>query len=304
MQSIPLFPCFKPFEPADRQFIKEIICRYGPETSELTFVNFFIWRKHYDFQWSVHKDWLCVIGREGEGPFFAMGPIGPPERVNVSRLVLEWLRDEKGVSAPAIERADGRLVSELRDMPHVTAEPVREHFDYLYLTQNLIDLAGSRYRAKRNYINQFHRSNVSYAYEPLEERHLEACRTLQEKWCMLRRCREDLNLLGEWDAVKEILENYNTLEVDGAVISIDGKVCAFTLGELLNEDTAVIHIEKADPGIPGLYQLINQQFCAQRWRGTRYVNREQDLGIPGLRESKLSYGPVHFAEKFRIRLIP
>jgi len=302
MQPVPQFPLFKPIELADRQCITEILLQYRPGTSELTFANLFIWRNHYDLRWSVYKDWLCLIGREGKGADFTMGPVGPAGRADIVMLLLEWLKMHKGVSEPLIERADEGLALEVSNLPGLAVEERREHFDYVYLTRDLIELAGSRYRTKRNHINQFYRAYESYTYETLDEGHLEACLRLQEEWCLQRRCDEDLNLLGEWDATKEILNNYRALEVTGAVILVGGEVKAFTLGERLSEDMAVIHIEKADPEIPGLYQLINQQFCARQWHDLKFINREQDLGIPGLKGAKLSYNPDHFVKKYRITL--
>ncbi len=92
------------------------------------------------------------------------------------------------------------------------------------------------------------------------------------------------------------------MKIEGGVIQLGGRVEAFTLGELLNLRTAVVHIEKANPDIRGLYSAINQQFCEHNWQNTALVNREQDLGEPTLRETKLSYQPDHLVEKFRIRL--
>ncbi len=83
---------------------------------------------------------------------------------------------------------------------------------------------------------------------------------------------------------------------------LQDKVEAFSLGELLERETAVIHVEKANPEIPGLYPLINQQFCEKTWPEVAWVNREQDLGEPGLRKAKESYFPDHLVEKFRVRL--
>ena len=118
----------------------------------------------------------------------------------------------------------------------------------------------------------------------------------------MRRCEEDLNLLGEWDAIREGLTNFTALGMTGGVILVDGKVEAFALGEQLNEQTAVVHIEKANTEIRGLYAAINQQFCEHQWQGVPFVNREQDLGEAGLREAKLSYNPDHLVEKYRICL--
>ncbi len=292
---------FVPLELKDQEVFQTFFSAYRPEISELTFTNLFIWRSHYKFQWSIYRDWLVIISVEGEYGTFAIEPIGPSPRYEITRLVLEWMRDEKNVKNSRIERADNRIVEEVRGINGISVEPTRDHFDYVYLRDDLVKLGGNRYRSKRNHINQLVRA-YSYRYEQLAPDHINDCIAVQEKWCLLRRCEDDMDLIGEWDAVKEILRCYMNLNVQGAVITIENKVVAFTIGQMLNENTAVIHIEKADPEIPGLYPVINQQFCENNWQGVRYINREQDLGIPGLREAKLSYYPDHMVNKFRITL--
>ena len=94
----------------------------------------------------------------------------------------------------------------------------------------------------------------------------------------------------------------DTLEFKGGVIEIDGKVEAFALGEQLNPQTAVIHVEKANPQFDGLYQLINQEFCTHEWESVDYINREQDCGEEGLRKAKLSYHPHHLVNKYTVQL--
>ncbi|HQB35711.1 MAG TPA: phosphatidylglycerol lysyltransferase domain-containing protein [Syntrophorhabdus sp.] len=299
--NMPQFPMFVPLELKDQEVFQTFFSAYRPEISELTFTNLFIWRSHYKFQWSIYRDWLVIISVEGEYGTFAIEPIGPSPRYEITRLVLEWMRDEKNVKNSRIERADNRIVEEVRGINGISVEPTRDHFDYVYLRDDLVKLGGNRYRSKRNHINQLVRA-YSYRYEQLAPDHINDCIAVQEKWCLLRRCEDDMDLIGEWDAVKEILRCYMNLNVQGAVITIENKVVAFTIGQMLNENTAVIHIEKADPEIPGLYPVINQQFCENNWQGVRYINREQDLGIPGLREAKLSYYPDHMVNKFRIML--
>jgi hypothetical protein len=108
--------------------------------------------------------------------------------------------------------------------------------------------------------------------------------------------------LDELEAIREALTNFSALKFQGGVILIDNKVEAFTLGELLNNQTAVVHIEKANPEIKGAYAIINQQFCEKTWHNIPYINREQDLGESGLRQAKLSYSPDHMVEKYSIKL--
>jgi hypothetical protein len=296
----PDFPHFKPIELADRDSIREILWRYQPQTSEWTFTNLFIWRSHYEFQWSIYRDWLLVISKATPDEFYGFQPIGPPSRMAVARMLLEWLRDEKGEERPRLERADQRLVKELVGAKDLLIEPLRDQFDYVYQTQDLIQLAGRKYHSKRNHIHKFLQS-YSFTYSALQDDHLQACLELSGLWCEVRRCAEDLNLMGEWEAVREVLTHFPSLSIRGGVILIENKVEAFALGELLNEQTAVVHIEKADPEIPGLYPMINQQFCEKSWPEVPSINREQDLGEPGLRRAKLSYYPDLLVEKFRIR---
>jgi hypothetical protein len=183
----------------------------------------------------------------------------------------------------------------------VRAEAAREHFDYVYRTEDLLSLAGSRYHAKRNYISRFGAAAVS-EFAPIGESNLRLCAEFHDRWCERRRCADDLNLLDEWEAVKEALASYGRLDVRGGAFLIEGRVEAFTFGELLNDNTVVVHIEKANPEIPGIYAAINQRFLREFWSDVPFVNREQDLGEPGLRRAKLSYHPHHLVEKHRLVL--
>jgi hypothetical protein len=296
----PVFPRFKALELDDRPALQDLFWRYQPETSELTFTNLFIWRRRYGFHWSTLKDWLLVVSMpEGAEPV-GFPPLGPGTRAEAVRSVFRWLAEEHAAAAPRIERADSRLAAELSTSGEFVIEPDRPQFDYSYRTADLIDLAGSRYHGKRNHIARLHeRHAVTYA--PLEASHIIPCLNLAETWCTYKRCEEDMGLMDEWDAVKECLAHFQVLNVKGGVLLIEGRVEAFTLGERLNEKTAVVHIEKANPDIPGLYTAVNREFCRNEWSAVPFINREQDLGEEGLRKAKLSYHPLRFVEKFTVR---
>jgi hypothetical protein len=298
----PEFPEFKPITLDDRDVIHRMLWQYQPDTSELTFTNLFIWRAHYGFLWSVYRDWLLIVGGNSENGVQAMPPIGPSSRVEVTAMLLQWLKENRDIPRPHIDRADRRLVSELQASPNFLCEPVRDHYDYVYKTTDLIELAGKGYRQQRNHTNYLLRT-YKMTYEPMNESHVDSCLNLARSWCEARQCEEDLSFASEGEATREALQNFRALGLDGGVILINGRVEAFTLGELLNRDTAVVHIEKANVEIRGLYAAINQQFCEKRWRNVPAVNREQDLGEPGLRKAKLSYNPDHMVEKFRAGLL-
>jgi len=297
---VPVFPDFKPLELGDRDLIRTLLTAYQPDTSEWTFTNLFMWRHHYGLSWAMHEGALLVVSQSAGTSPFAFAPMGPSPRQNTTRLLLHWLGDRYGV-AGTIERADQRLVDELDGSPDFAIEAIRDQFDYVYRCEDLIQLGGRKYHAKRNHLNKLMRSHP-FDYEPLTRNHIDACLQLADNWCQWRRCEEDMSLTGEWDAIREVLQHYEELDLQGGVILLNRKVEAFSLGELLNQQTAVVHIEKANPQIPGMYALINQQFCEQCWGQISYVNREQDLGEPGLRKAKLSYHPDHMVAKYRVRL--
>jgi len=298
---IPRFPQFLPLSLEHRQVIHPILWHYQPTTSELTFTNLFLWQGHYGLSWCLLDEWFIALAQPAQGTPWLLPPIGPAGRVQICRQLLEWLGTTFGLATPTLERADRRLAQEVAATADILCEPCRDHFDYLYRTADLINLAGNKYHSKRNHLNQLRRS-TPYRYEPLRADLLPACLSLAERWCEFKRCEEDLNLMGEWEAVRLALQYFPELGLTGGAILARDRVEAFALGELLNATTAVVHFEKADPDQSAFYTLINQQFCQQAWQETTYINREQDLGDPGLRRAKESYHPVHLEEKFRLTL--
>jgi hypothetical protein len=296
MDETPRFPRFKPFEPADRPVIHPILGAYRPETSELTFTNLFAWGGPHRHRWCLDGDHLLVGVGDG---LCALPPVGPPPRVEVTRRLLTWLSDE-GAARPRIERADRRLVGELEGDGGFSITPDRDQFDYLYSREDLATLEGNRYHAKRNHINAFEREHP-YEFVPLEGRLVVRALELANRWCSVRGCEDDLGLTGEYEAVVAVLSHYDALGLTGRAVLVGGRLAAFAVGEPLNPDTAVVHLEKADPGLRGLYPLINRLFC-ERLEGVKFVNREQDLGLVGLRRAKQSYHPLRLVEKYAVRL--
>ena len=292
---------FRPRPPIrDREALQPRLWAYQPTTSELTFTNLFIWRQRYHLSWCLADDCLVFLNDDPSDPWL-FPAIGPAPRGDLCRRLLTWLKESRHSPDPRFERADRRFLDEVAGHGNLTWTPGRDHFDYVYPTPELTHLAGGHYHAKRNHLNSFQRFH-RYAYEPLGPGHLAACLALSEKWCEIKRCEADLSLMEEWEAVKEALTHFEELGLTGGAIFVNNRLEAFTVGEKLNADTVVIHLEKANPDIRGLYAAINQAFLEHAWQDTSWVNREQDLGEPGLRQAKLSYHPHHLEEKFSLRL--
>ncbi len=301
MNAKPAFPTFKPFEFEDRDEIHPRLRAYQPHTSELTFVNFYIWRDYYDLKWSLVDDCLVFLS-EREDDCFAFPPVGSKSRVELVERLLVWMRDEKGVDAPEIRRADQRLVDELASSDRFICLPTRDHFDYVCRSGDLGTLEGDQYRRKRNQVKQFD-YYYDYRYAPISADLLEQCRRLAEVWCEQRQCEDDISLSHEFSGIEDALNHFHELEISGGALLIDDTVRAFALGEKLNEDTAVVHIEKANPDYRNIYPAMTSAYSAERWMDdVTYINREQDLGISGLRRAKESYHPDHLVKKYTITL--
>jgi len=171
------------------------------------------------------------------------------------------------------------------------------NFDYVYLARDLIELKGKKFRQKRNHINKFLKS-YEYQYENMSDNNLDECLKTELTWLSQQSNSEDQSILEEKQAVGEAIKNFHELKLTGGVIRVHGKVRAFSLGELLNPDMAVIHIEKANTDYAGSFNMINWLFALNAWSNVTYINREEDMGIPGLRKAKISYNPIKMVKKY------
>jgi uncharacterized protein len=280
-----------------QNIIEDFLRSHPPKISELSFTNLYIWRHYYQFQTTLHEGFLTLLAQPpGTKPFF-FPPVG---QGNLQAWVFDCLAylKEQGFS-PRLSRIPENIQKALSALPKLKAQLDRNNSDYVYLTQNLVRLSGNKYHTLKNHINRFSKQ-FDWEYLPLTADLIGECLELQEEGCRLKQCLESPSLLSEEQAIIEAMNHFDQLNYKGAVIRAEGKVEAFTLGEILNPETVVIHIEKANPQLPGLYSLIQQQFLEREWNEIPYVNREQDLGLAGLRKAKLSYHPEFMVNKYTI----
>jgi len=288
---------YRPLQLEDRDSITEFFLADPPQVSELTFTNLFMWRHARKPVWRVANDCLLIILRSDSGEPYGLPPIGRGDKREALRALcadLAGLHHEVKVG-----RVDKRFVENHVDTAKYRVKEDRDNSDYVYLAEDLIQLPGNRYHRKKNHLNRFIK-NYEFDYRRFDDELIVKVLELQESWCQLRECYLNPALHHEDIATHEALEYRKELGFTGGAIGMDGKVEAFSFGEKLNPDAVVIHMEKANPDIPGLYAAINQVFCEREWSHVRFVNREQDLGVPGLRKAKLSYYPDHLVEKFTI----
>jgi hypothetical protein len=274
------------------------------QLSELNFTNFYIWKDYYRIRYCIINNFLCIFSFIDDNFPFSFFPIGDySDKENLKNAIYAVKDYFSEIGKPLVfGRVAAEQLTAFEDLDFdYTLKEDRNNFDYLYDVQKLITLSGKKLDGKRNHINKL-KKNHTYEYEEISSQNVAACKLILEKWYTERNYTEDASLVAERKANLILLENFRVLNLKGAIINIDGKPEAFTFGERLNSNTVVIHAEKANAEIDGIYPLINQQFLANQWSDFEYVNREQDLGIEGLRRAKLSYNPARLVEKFTISL--
>lgn len=270
--------------------VKELGC-------EMTFSSLFLWSGHYRVQFAVVDDMLVL--RAGEAPDFSFAyPIGIHDPKPVIETLRNYCREHGFVFRMHGLTNDKRADLEQAFPGEFEFVSDRDSADYIYLSEDLISLKGKKYHGKRNHINRFKEEN-NWSYEPITRENMDECVELALEWCRQNGCADD-GRLAEICVIKNSFRYFEQLKLVGGILRVDGKVVAFTIGEAVNEDVFVVHIEKAYAEINGAYPAINQEFVKHEASQYRYINREEDLGMEGLRKAKMSYRPVILLERYLV----
>ncbi len=263
--------------------------------SESSFTTLFIWNEYYNLETAENGEFFFMRFNKKGKPAEYFYPIG---NGNIEKAI--YMLGECAKSRG--EKLNFGLVSKenaqkLRIMLGDGFEftPNRNCADYIYLSEKLISLSGRKLHSKKNHYNYFV-ENYDYTYTPVEDAELlNKCAQKAYKWVLAKEKNKNSFEIG---AMRAYFENYDALGQKGAVITVDGEIVAMSFGERINDDCALIQIELADENYRGAYQAINKLFCENEWKDCTYINREEDMGIEGLRRAKESYMPVCLAEKY------
>lgn len=289
-------PDFLPIRLQDKGIFDQYFKQTPPEISEYTFTNLFMWRHYYGFRWIQIDGQLIIIALKNPEFITVFPPIGTNPRQAL--IYLDQLHNEKKIPLQFERFPQNSLDILLPIYPKVQVMEDRDNFDYVYSTASLRDLPGGDLFNERKKLNKF-KKTYKWEYQPLSAQNLAACIKLQAEWCGIRNCEDDPALSFENNAIQEILQFWTELKFTGGIITIDGRIQAYTLGEPLNPQTMVVHVEKANAEFNGLYQAINQQYAEITSKDYEFINREQDLGLPSLRRAKENYHPIKMIKKFK-----
>jgi hypothetical protein len=283
-------PDIRPLTLAARNLVANSLRLYPPEISEHTFTNLFIWLPSRPvFLAEIESSLVFLVEAAGAtGKHLLFGPpLGPAP--------LSAVFDAFGEKISGAVRIPDRVAAGL-PAAGFTAVPDRASSDYVYRVADLAELAGRRYAKKRNQVKKClaaHRCE----YVAITPELIAECEAMQDHWCHTRECGRNPGLCNEANAVAETFAHFQEFSLLGGAVRVDGTIRAYAMAETLSPGTAVWHFEKAMADVPGLGQLINQWFARYGLGSFTFVNREQDLGIPGLRQAKESYYPAHLVGK-------
>ena len=285
---------FKEIKIEDIDIYKQTVGNNIDRSCENSFVNLIVWQEVYNNMIAV-EDGLIIIKSGSENNETFRFPFGKNMEKGYE-LILEYSKDKK----TNFWGAQGKRFDKFKSLygDYFDFFPERDAFDYLYLKNNLANLEGKKYHSKRNHISVFTKQH-NWCYRTIDKSNIDDILKCAETWYEENLHRMDKYMLTEKKGIKFILENMEVLSVSGGAIYIKDKPVAFTLGSQICEDTFDIHIEKALKDYSTAYTVINREFAKRLPENIKYINREDDMGIEGLRKAKLSYKPEILIEKFR-----
>ncbi|HPR63105.1 MAG TPA: DUF2156 domain-containing protein [Thermoanaerobaculia bacterium] len=267
----------------DREFLHPVLRSLPEGISEFSFANIYLFREKYGYQWSMSEDGVLLFtGIDSSGPF-CMLPLALPSEKKIHELLSRY-RMIKCVNESQAE--------DLKELGFSIIDD-RDNYDYLYSRNDLAELPGRKFHKKKNLIRGFvHR--YTYEARPLLEDYTADAMEILRDW------RSQRDEPGDFKAAQEALERMEILQLCGLIYYVDGSPAAYLLGEEMARGTMfAVHFEKAIAEYKGLYQFVNQSFASILPDKYELINREQDLGIEGLRKTKLSYNPSGFVRKYR-----
>ncbi len=288
------FDDFKPVTLKDRDFFRQFYSRYQQTHSDNTFTNMVCWNHYANYSYANMGD-NVVLASTIDGKTRFRPPMGPQNPSLVKDLVR--LAADVG-DTDQIILIDPATADWMQSVyRRIDIMPDRDQAEYVYKAEDLAKLPGRDYLYIRREINKFRRTFPSSTIEPISSANCDKVKEYLDKWYASKN--HDGGLAGhEKEAVFYSLDNMKELGLSGLTINVDGQIGAMSIFEGMSRDTALIHFEKGLPEYEGIYKVINQETASLLSKEYEFINRESDLGIPGLREAKMRYHPHHMVEVY------
>lgn len=292
---------WKPIDIEDKELLTSFFLAQPILVSDLTFTNLYLWHYARHISYVILNDCLVIKTQYPNANPFIFYPIHKENNLEAKKqTILQIIERCKGknleFSIHSLSQKDKDELESL--MPHTFKFIYREdRSDYIYSIPELIALKGKKYHKKKTHLNRF-LERYDFQYEALNANNANALIHTYQIWFGKINDNASSGLRNEYIGIIECLKEFERLDFQGGILKVNDEIIAFSFGEPLNSNTIVIHIEKANIEYQGAYQAINREFLANAWNSYNLVNREEDLGIEGLRKAKQSYHPLYLQHKF------
>ena len=280
---------YKSIELEDKKIFDVYYKIHKQYSGYLSFVTLYTWKELGKFRYTIYDNEIVIKLSDNEETYL----LAQTTKESIKKVV-DFLLSCGNVKLKGLTKEQAEILKNLYG-DKFTLNHIRNNDNYYYLTKNMISLEGKKLHSKRNFINRFKKEHT-YSYEKITKATVDECIKVAKQWCERKNCNKSGSLINELSACETGLLNMEELGLTGGAIRVGGQIVAFSLGELLNNETVLVHFEKADTDFNGIYQVINNEFLKNEWADTVYVNREEDMGVEGLRKAKLSYCPEFLLE--------
>lgn len=284
----------------DKKWIQEHLREADFLGCYYSFGTMILWKELYETSVTECEGMFCYRYFDKEaGQYYYAFPAG----ANEPKAAIEALRAEarKAGTPFVLTGVEDLQVEWLKEnyANEIDIFTTEDAWDYVYDREALATLRGSKYQAKRNHIKRF-MDNPDWHYEKMNFANMQDCKKMSEIWYKQQEEKGNTGVLPEKQVLANAFQYFDELNLTGGVLYQEGQVVAFTIGEVYNDEVYHVHIEKAYADIQGAYPMINQQYVVHEMEGFRFVNREEDMGEPGLRKAKQSYGPAFMVKKYKV----
>ena len=285
---------FQPVELADRQLLEGYLAQADRMSCEANFCNMFNWGPVYNYRWTINDD-LLIVSLDGSELLFPMGRnIAPAELAMISDIFRSTGHDGGFIDVPE----QYALLHRDELTPYFDVDTCDDDYDYIYTVDQLVELSGSKLRKKRNLISQFEREYSNWSLQELTQKTAVECISFVEY--LYRDTGMDDMQKDDFAALKRAVQYFGPNGIRGLALYVDKRMAAFAMFSHQNHDTYTVHFEKNDREIKGAAQVINHETAKMLRDTCHYINREQDLGVEGLRHAKQSYDPVFMLKNFNL----
>ena len=274
----------------------------GYINAEASFTNIMMWdNSYFHGEYTITDNMLIIKYTNHRGQQRFSMPYGNGDAVAATQKLCQYCMSA-GLDVEILD-ANSDYVDKIMQSALFKAEcnQNRDYREYVYLTERLATLSGKELHSKKNHVNKF-KNTYDYRFVPMDASITSNCLELANQWLDAKYNGNKEEYAKEIDSISIALNNFDYFGLFGGVIYIEDKIAAFTVGEKLTDDTALVHIEKADVSYKGAYATINYEFANMLKDKFKYLNREEDMGIEGLRKAKMSYKPEFLTDKFRCKI--